>query len=115
MSSPVRAAPADPAHTTRVASAYDLRTEASVTCFSVHGTADPGLMPRVLELFAKRNLVPHRWHSYVSAEGADAILVMDFQVAGLSGASVTHIAACMRGLWGVSSVLTWERCGAGEI
>ncbi len=114
MSSPVRAAPADPAQTSPLAPGYDPRPEASVTCFSVHGTADPGLMPRVLELFAKRNLVPYRWHSYVSAEGADAALVMDFQVAGLTAPAVAHIAACMRGFWGVSSVLTWERRGAGE-
>ena len=36
----------------------------SVTaCFSVHAHADPGVMPRVLELFAKRGLVPSAWHS----------------------------------------------------
>ena len=32
-------------------------------CFSVHAAAEPGVMPRVLELFAKRGLVPHKWQS----------------------------------------------------
>ena len=35
-------------------------------CFSVQAAAEPGIMPRVLELFAKRGLVPQKWHSTVS-------------------------------------------------
>ena len=30
----------------------------ATACFSVHARAEPGVMPRVLELFAKRGLVP---------------------------------------------------------
>ena len=37
-------------------------------CFSVQARAEPGVMPRVVELFAKRGLVPQRWHSAVSGE-----------------------------------------------
>jgi hypothetical protein len=41
--------------------------EASPTyCFSVQAAADPGMLPRVLELFAKRNLVPSRCHAVVT-------------------------------------------------
>ena len=35
----------------------------ATACFSVQARAEPGVMPRVLELFAKRGLVPQRWHS----------------------------------------------------
>ena len=33
---------------------------AQTACFSVHGIADPGLLPRVVELWAKRGLTPAR-------------------------------------------------------
>ena len=42
----------------------EARVETDVTaCFSVQAVADPSVMPRVLELFAKRGLIPARWHS----------------------------------------------------
>ena len=34
--------------------------EPCVFCFSVVASAEPGALPRVLEFFAKRNLVPLR-------------------------------------------------------
>ena len=37
--------------------------------FSIRALAEPGVMPRVLELFAKRGLVPQRWNSAVSDAG----------------------------------------------
>src|SRR3546814_14464322 len=37
-----------------------------VYCFSILAAAEPGVMPRVLGLFAKRGLMPSRWHSDVS-------------------------------------------------
>ena len=51
-------------------------------CFSVHAHAEPGVMPRVLELFAKRGL------------GRDA---MDY------------IAACLRQITFVEVVLTSQK------
>ena len=36
-------------------------------CFSVIATPEPGTMPRVLEIFAKRGLVPARWLSAVAS------------------------------------------------
>ena len=38
-------------------------------------------MPRVLELFAKRGLVPDRWHSAVVRPGMT--LTIDIEIAGL--------------------------------
>ena len=48
-------------------------------CFSVQAAAEPGVMPRVLELFAKRGLVPQKWQSAVSG----TVLTIDVQVGRL--------------------------------
>ena len=84
----------------------------SVTaCFSVHAHAEPGVMPRVLELFAKRGLVPSAWHS--TADGTDrAELTIDIQMPGLGRDLMDYIAACMRQIAYVEVVLTSEKLGA---
>ncbi len=82
-------------------------------CFSIQAVAEPGVMPRVLELFAKRNLVPERWVSGVHGpadRGAD--LMIDLQVAGLSAQDTDYIARCLEQLAYVRSVLTSEKAGA---
>ena len=72
-------------------------------CFALQAEASPGLMSRVLELFAKRNLVPSRWHSSVPPGSAD--LVMDIQVAQIDRELAHYMASCMRQIVGVSAVL----------
>ena len=74
-------------------------------CFSVQAAAEPGIMPRVLELFAKRGLVPQKWHSAVSG----AVLTIDVQMSGLGRDVADYIARCMRQIAGVDAVLTSER------
>jgi hypothetical protein len=74
-------------------------------CFAVHAAADPGVLPRVMELFAKRNLVPSRWHSDLGGHEADE-LVIDIQVAGLSAEEGDYVARCLRQQVYVQSVLT---------
>ena len=77
-------------------------------CFSVHAHAEPGTMPRILELFAKRGLVPTLWHS--ATYGADdAMLTIDVQMQGLSRDVADYIAACMRQMPFVEVVLTFEK------
>ena len=78
-------------------------------CFSVQAAAEPGVMPRVLELFAKRGLVPQKWHSTVSG----AALAIDVQAGGLGRDTADYIAQCMRQIVGVEAVLTTERRAAG--
>lgn len=73
--------------------------------FSVHAAAEPGVMPRVLELFAKRGFVPQKWHSAV----IDTVLTIDVQIAGLEHDSADYIARCMRQIAGVDAVLTSQR------
>lgn len=73
--------------------------------FSVHARAEPGVMPRILELFAKRGLVPSAWHSTIS--GADqAELTIDIQMRGLGRDLTDYIAACVRQIAYVEVVLT---------
>ena len=67
----------------------------ATACFSVHARAEPGVMPRVLELFAKRGLVPCFYQS--STSGADrSRLTIDIQMRGLGRETVDYIAACLR-------------------
>ena len=78
---------------------------ATVTaCYAVHARAEPGVMPRVLELFAKRGLVPHKWRS-AAASGA---LTIEVQVAGLDRDIAAYIGSAMRQIAGVEGVLTSE-------
>src|SRR5438876_7970673 len=77
-------------------------------CFSVHAHAEPGVMPRILELFAKRGLVPSAWHS--STCGTDgAELAIDIQMRGLGRDVADYIAACLRQIAFVEVVLTSEK------
>src|SRR4051812_29905876 len=74
-------------------------------CFSVQAAAEPGVMPRILELFAKRGLVPQKWHSTVSGTA----LAIDVQPGGLGREPADYTARCMRQIVGVDAVLTSER------
>lgn len=77
--------------------------------FSVQARAEPGVMPRVVELFAKRGLVPQKWHS--TATGS--VLTIDVQVGGLGRDLADYIARCLRQIIGVETVLTSDSYGAG--
>jgi acetolactate synthase small subunit len=80
----------------------------ATACFSVHARAEPGVMPRVLEIFAKRGLVPSAWHS--STFGTDqAELAIDIRVRGLGSGLRDYIAACLRQITFVEVVLTSEQ------
>ena len=70
--------------------------------FSVQARAEPGVMPRVLELFAKRGLVPHKWLSTAT----ETALTMDVQIGGIEQELADYIARCMRQITGVETVLT---------
>lgn len=74
-------------------------------CFSVQAAAEPGVMPRVLELFAKRNLVPSKWHSSLAGAAGEELHI-DIQVAGLAPELGDYIARCLRQIVHVGCVLT---------
>jgi hypothetical protein len=76
--------------------------------YVISADADPGLMPRVLQLIAKRGLVPAECHAFTrraNEPGGPARLTMEVKVAGLERMPADHVAACLRQLFGVDSVL----------
>ena len=77
----------------------------ATACFSVHARAEPGVMPRVLELFAKRGLVPSVWQSSTSGDD-QARLTIDIQMRGLGRETIDYMAACLRQIVFVEVVLT---------
>ena len=110
--SPTHRADTEPFRTTPAPAS----ARARVACFSIHAEADPGVMPRVLELFAKRGLLPRRWVSDVTGPGGGhggghgaRELAIDVQVAGLDPETQAYIARCLRQVWGVGTVLTSVR------
>ena len=81
---------------------------ADVTCFSVAASPDPGLMPRVLELFAKRGLIPSRFIGMLEAT-PEPRLELDIQAQNLSPEVAAHMARSMGQIFGVEQVLLAER------
>ncbi len=105
--SPAREADPEPFRTTPTPAGAPSR----VACFSIQAEAEPGVMPRVLELFAKRGIVPRRWVSDVTGTGGRE-LAIDVQIAGLAPETQAYLARCLRQIWGVGTVLTSERASA---
>ena len=70
--------------------------------FTVQAHAEPGVMPRVMELFAKRGLTPSFWHSAVSGTA----LSIEIRLAGVERDTIDYIARCIRQIVGVDTVLT---------
>jgi hypothetical protein len=68
-------------------------------------------MARVLEQFAKRGLIPMRWHSDIIE--CD-VMQIDIQVVALSTALGEDIARCLCAIVGVRSVLTTGKAGVGQ-
>jgi len=77
--------------------------------FALQARPEPGVMPRVLELFAKRGLVPQKWYSTASASA----LTIDVQMGGLDRDVADYIARCMRQITGVETVLSVETHSGG--
>lgn len=98
-------------HSTFHLTPASLAARPGVLCFQVLAEAEPGVMPRVLELFAKRNLVPRRWHSDVGGRSGRE-LAIDLQVAGLSLETGEYIARSIRQLHYVDRVLISEKAAA---
>jgi acetolactate synthase small subunit len=81
---------------------------AAVYCFSILAEAEPGVMPRVLELFARRGLTPARWHSDIIGKDSRELSI-DIQVNGLDIATGDYIARCLRQVCHVETVLTSQK------
>ena len=77
-------------------------------CFSVHAPTDPSVMPRVLEVFTRRGVIPTVWHSVLCGSELQEIQI-DIQVAGLAVDMSDRLAQCLRQLVSVRCVLTSEK------
>lgn len=76
-----------------------------VSCFHVVAEAHPGTVGRLLQVIAKRGLVPSYLHSVLSGRRGDELAV-DLQVGGLDDAARALVAAQLRALVAVRTVLT---------
>ncbi|MCK6443576.1 hypothetical protein [Elstera cyanobacteriorum] len=77
-------------------------------CFAVSALADPGMLHRLLEPFAKRGLVPSA--VYARQHGED--LSVDIQIDGLTQTDAAMIGRGMRQIFGVDVVLVSQRVSA---
>jgi len=84
------------------------QTTDRTACFSVVAAADPGVMQRVLQVFAKRGLVPTQWYSTVCGPRS-ADLHIDVQVAGMDAGLQDRTAESLREVVSVGTVLTSEK------
>ena len=82
--------------------------EFPTACFSVQAVTEPSVLGRVLELFAKRGLVPSRLVSHVGGASGD-MMTIDVQMEGLAPDVAAYMARCMRQLAYVDCVLTSEK------
>lgn len=82
-------------------------------CFSVFAAAEASVMPRVLELFAKRGLTPTQVHGVLGGP-ANADLAIDVQATGLAPDTAAHIARCLRQIVYVERVLTAVKSATPE-
>lgn len=88
--------------------AYGPSQQTYTACFSVLAPTDPSVMPRVLEVFAKRGMVPTTWYSSVGGPDGEELQI-DVQMAGIDSGLADRIARSLRRLVSVSSVLTSEK------
>jgi len=79
------------------------RNPVSTFCLTVRTVADPGSLPRLIEVFAKRGMVPAKMFSV--ATGVDELTV-DLQVPGLDADLGAIIANQLRSQVGIETVLT---------
>ena len=81
-------------------------------CYSVLARAEVSVLPRVLELFVKRGILPRRCHGVLSGPGNDE-LEIDLQVDGLDADAAEHIQRCLAQLVHVERVLMSRAHRAG--
>jgi len=78
------------------------------TCFSVIAAAEPGALPRVLEIFSKRGLMPSKLLSAIAGNRGEELHI-DIQLAGVDGDLMAKLAQSISQVVSVRSVLTSEK------
>lgn len=77
-----------------------LKRNSSTVRYCFEADAEPGVLPRALELLAKRGLVPAR----VFAQAADDALSVEIEVEGLEPETADHVGFCLGQIVGVREV-----------
>lgn len=72
----------------------------TVFCYRLLALKSAGVAPRVIEYFAKRDLVPERFDCRAGAE----TLAIEVEVAGLADEAARHIARCLANIVEVERV-----------
>ena len=92
--------------------AFDAAAAVSTACIHVQARAGPSVMPRVMDQFARRGLVPTQWHSSLGGRDGETLLI-DLQMCALAPAQVARVAACLRQIVEVDCVLVSRKRVAG--
>lgn len=98
---------------TSVSYDHQVSSEAALPhCYSILARAEVSVLPRVLELFVKRGMLPRRCHSVVGGPAHDD-LEIDLQVDGLEPDTADHIQRSLAQIVHVDRVLMSRahRCG----
>jgi hypothetical protein len=74
-------------------------------CYRLLARKGAGVVPRVIEHFAKRDLVPARFDCRAGTE----TLAIDVEVEGLDEAAARHIARCLSGMVEMERVALTEK------
>jgi len=77
-----------------------LKRNSSAVRYCFEADAEPGLLPRALELIAKRGLVPARVFAQADAD----LLSVEIEVEGLEPDAAEHVGRCLGELVGVRQV-----------
>ena len=83
-----------------MSSVLALKRNSSTVRYCFEADAEPGVLPRALELLAKRGLVPAR----VFAQSADDALSVEIEVEGLAPETADHVGQCLAEIVGVRAV-----------
>ena len=77
-----------------------LKRNSSTVRYCFEADAEAGVLPRALELIAKRGLVPAR----VFAQADDDLLSVEIEVEGLEADVADHVGRCLGELVGVRQI-----------
>jgi hypothetical protein len=78
--------------------------DVTTACFAIRAAAEAGILSRLIEPFAKRNLVPSSVHARLSGALRDTLSV-DLQIDGLEPGMAEIIAETIRQMVSVERVL----------
>jgi hypothetical protein len=83
-----------------MSSVLALKRNSTTVRYCFEADAEPAVLPRALDLLAKRGLVPNR----VFAQAADDALSVEIEVEGLAPETADHVGLCLGQIVGVRAV-----------